>query len=164
MIQVTRYNGPFCVLIHYRTQLGWCNQAQYALSLIGARLTALPRSLSDDAAKGLHGAARRAPVGGLAVVALLQEVLAPAVVGVLVEDPDALCHLAGVHVPHAEALQHRGAVLRGLVRLPRELGLVVQLDLVQRSPAGLWDEWRERGKGREERVGKEWRRCRRKVG
>lgn len=63
------------------------------------------------APEGLDGGTDSAPVAWFAVFSLLQEVLASAVVGVLVEDPPAIVDLAGVDLPPAELVQERRAVL-----------------------------------------------------
>lgn len=108
-----------------------------------------------EATEGLHGAADGAPVGRLAVVTLLQEVLAPTVVGVLVEDPEALHDLAGVDLTQVELLGHGGAVVVGIVGLACKLGLVVELHLILGS-AGLQVQ-RTMERAREgERGGKGW--------
>lgn len=84
-----------------------------------------------EASEGLDRRTDGAPVSGLTVFPLLQEVLASAVVGVLVENPPAVEDLAGVDLPPAELLQERGAVLCGLEGLAPEVCLLIQLHLVQ---------------------------------
>lgn len=64
-----------------------------------------------EAPEGLDGGTDGAPVSWFAVFSLLQEVLASAVVGVLVEDPPAIVDLTGVELPPAELVLERGAVL-----------------------------------------------------
>lgn len=86
--------------------------------------------LLSEASEGLDVGTHRAPVRGLAVLALLQEILTALVVGVLVEDPPAAQHLAGVHLAPVELLQHGGAVLGGLERLACQVSLPIQLQLV----------------------------------
>lgn len=59
----------------------------------------------SEAPEGLDCRTDGTPVTRLAVFTLLQEVLAPTVVGVLVENPPAIKHFAGVDLFPAELLQ-----------------------------------------------------------
>lgn len=61
-----------------------------------------------------------------AVLARAQEVLAPAVLGVLVEDPVAVLHVTGVEVVEVEAVVHGGAVLAQI----HGLGTLIDPNLV----------------------------------
>lgn len=90
----------------------------------------------SEAPEGLDRRTDCTPVTRLAVFPLLQEVLAPTVVGVLVENPPAVEDLTGVELPKAELLQEGGTVLCGLEGLAPEVCLLIQLHLVQ-GPAGL---------------------------
>jgi len=70
------------------------------------------------------------------VLALLQQVLAALIVGVLIEDPPASQDPAGVNLPPVELLQHRGTVFSHLKHLAIKVPFTIQLDLVRIS-AGL---------------------------
>lgn len=99
-----------------------------------------PRLLGE-ATEGLHGRTDCAPFHWFAVVALFQEVLVAAVVGMLVEDPVAVQNFAGMDLSQAVPLQHRWTVIHGLYGLACEVGLVVQLNFVLHSAClqGRWD-------------------------
>lgn len=74
-----------------------------------------------------------APLGVLLVLALLQQVLAPPVVWVLIEDPDALLDVGRVNVTVAPAVLQVGQVLSDLHHLAAEVRTFVDADPV---PAG----------------------------
>lgn len=86
--------------------------------------------LLGQATEGLHSGADCTPVHRLAIFTLFQEVLAATVIGVLIEHPEAIQDLAGVHLSQAVTLQSGGAVLGGLERLTCKVCLVVELHLV----------------------------------
>lgn len=56
-----------------------------------------------------------------------------AVVGMLIEDPEAVQNFAGMDLSQAVPLQHRWTVIDGLYGLACEVGLVVQLNFVLHS-------------------------------
>lgn len=87
------------------------------------KMRLVPRNPADGSNGGLHGA----PLGVPAVLAPLQQVLAPPVVGVLVEDPGAFEDLAGVHVAAVPALVEDGHVVRHLHGLALEVRLLPNL-------------------------------------
>ena len=90
----------------------------------------------SEAPEGQDCGAAGPPVARLAVFSLLQEVLASAVVGMLVENPQAVEDLAGVDLPPAKLLQEGGTVLCGLEGLAPEVCPLIELHLVQ-GPTGL---------------------------
>lgn len=59
-----------------------------------------------DPAEGAHAGRGRAPVAVLPVLAPLQEVLLPPVVGQVVEHPGAVGHHAGVGLAELEGVVH----------------------------------------------------------
>lgn len=61
------------------------------------------------------------------------------VVGMLIEDPPASQHPAGVNLPPEELLQHRGTVLGGLKHLIAKVRLTIELYFV-RTSVGLSEE------------------------
>lgn len=75
------------------------------------------RNPADGPDSGLHGP----PLGVPPVLAPLQQELTPPVVQVLVEDPGALEHLAGVDVAAVPALVEDGHVVGHLHRLAVEV-------------------------------------------
>lgn len=99
----------------------------------------------SEAPEGLDRRTDGAPVTRLTVFPLLQEVLAPAVVGVLVENPPAIEDLTGVDLPPPQLLQKRRTVLCGLEDLAPEVCLLIQLHLVQ-GPTGLQGDGGKRGR------------------
>lgn len=68
-----------------------------------------------------HPGAHASPLMKPPVFTGTHQVLAPPVVGVLVEDPVAVLDLAGVDVVEVEAFEQRGAVVGQLHRLASEL-------------------------------------------
>jgi len=89
------------------------------------QLQARLRLKLGDPPEGAHDGAGGAPLAVAAVLASTQQVLAPAVVGVLVEDPVAIHHIAGVDVAVVEAVRHAGAVVHELHHVAAEVGLLV---------------------------------------
>lgn len=73
------------------------------------------------------------PLGVMLVLALLQQVLAPPVVRILVEDPDALLDVGRVDVAVAPAVLQVGQVLTELHHLAAEVWMFIDADPV---PAG----------------------------
>ena len=82
-----------------------------------------------DHAERSHRGGGGAPVCIVGVLATFQEVLVPAVVGLLVEDPRPVHHHAGVELPQLEGLVDGRAVFNALRRLTSKLLLVVESDL-----------------------------------
>jgi len=82
-----------------------------------------------DHAEGSRGGGGGAPVREVAVLAPFQEVLAPLVVGPLVEDPGAIRYHGGVDFPELEGLENRRAILGALRRLAFETLPLVEPDL-----------------------------------
>lgn len=107
----------------------------------------------SEAPKGLDHRTDSSPVARLTVFPLLQEVLAPTVVGVLVENPPAVEDLTGVDLPPADLLQKGRTVLCGLEGLAPEVCLLIELHLV-RGPTGLEGDGRKRG--RQQGFGSRW--------
>lgn len=97
-----------------------------------------------EAPEGLDSRTDGTPVTRLVVFPLLQEVLAPAVVGVLIEHPPAVKDFTGVDLPPAKLLLKRGTVLCGLKDLTPEVCLLIQLHLV-RGPTSLKGDRRKQG-------------------
>lgn len=88
----------------------------------------------------LHNAAERldswgscAPVDGLPVLLLVQEVLPATVVGQLVEDPRALQHLTGVDLSHVKLLHDGRAVFGGFIHLTIKIPFLKDLNLILAS-------------------------------
>lgn len=88
----------------------------------------------------LHNAAERldswgscAPVDGLPVLLLVQEVLPATVVGQLVEDPRALQHLTGVDLSHVKLLHDGRAVFSGFIHLTIKIPFLKDLNLILAS-------------------------------
>lgn len=100
------------------------------------------KSLSETF-EGLHSRTDSTPVTRLAVLSLLQEILATVVVGVLIEHPPAIKHFAGVHLPPTKLLQKGRTVLCSFEHLTPKVGLLIQLHLVRR-PTGLKDGRKQR--------------------
>lgn len=75
----------------------------------------------------------------LPVLASLQEVLLPPVVGQVVEHPGTVGHHAGVGLTELEGVVHRGAVVGALHHLAAEVGPLVQPHL----PGTAIDLWAE---------------------
>lgn len=71
-----------------------------------------------------------APLGVPLVLALLQQVLAPPVVGMLVEDPGTLLDVGGVDVPVAPAVLQVRQVLTELHHLAAKVWPLVDADPV----------------------------------
>lgn len=99
----------------------------------------------SETPEGLDSRTDGTPVARLAVFPLLQEVLPPAVVGVLIEHPPAIKDFTGVDLPPAKLLQKRGTVLCGLEDLTSEVCLLIQLHLV-RGPTGLKRDRKKQGR------------------
>lgn len=93
----------------------------------------VPRNPADRSNGGLHGA----PLGVPPVLSPLQQVLAPPVVGVLVEDPGAFEDLTGVHVAAVPALVENGHVVRHLHGLALEVRLFPNLQPPRVSNLGV---------------------------
>lgn len=74
-----------------------------------------------------------APVTTGSVLSGAQEILASPVVGVLVEDPEALHDIAGVNVTEVETVEHVGAVVHELHGVSHHVGPVVDPHLVGSS-------------------------------
>lgn len=87
----------------------------------------LVHNTSDGAHRRLHGP----PLCVLPVLALLQQVLAPPVVRMLVEDPDAVLDVSGLNVAVAPAVHQAGHVLAELNHLAAEVWPFVDADLVR---------------------------------
>lgn len=68
------------------------------------------------------------------VLALLQQVLASPVVGMLVEDPDAFLNLSRVNFMEAPAVQQVGQVITELHHLTAEVWMLIDADSM---PAGM---------------------------
>lgn len=96
-----------------------------------------------DPAEGAGGGAGGPPVTELAVLPGPHEVLASAVVGVLVHGPVAVHDVAGVDVAAAEVILHRLAVVAELHHLALEVGPLVDADAV-RALTGLEKETQPR--------------------
>lgn len=78
--------------------------------------------LHSNTSDGAHPGAHASPVVVYPVLSRGQQVLAPPVVGVLIQKPGALHHIARVDVIVMEALVEVGAVVRQLRHLSSELG------------------------------------------
>lgn len=89
-----------------------------------------------DSAEGAGGSAGGSPVTELAVLPGPHKVLAPAIIGVLVEGPVAIHHVAGVDVMAVEMILHWITVIAELHHLALEVGASVDTDAV-RALAGL---------------------------
>lgn len=98
-----------------------------------------------EAPEGLDSRSDSTPVARLAVFPLVQEVLAPTVVGVLIEHPPAIKDFTGVDLPPAELFQKRRAVLRGLEDLASKISLLIELHLVW-GPTCLKHDRKKRGR------------------
>lgn len=79
-----------------------------------------------DPAEGADAGRGRAPVAVLPVLASLQEVLLPPVVGQVVEHPGAVGHHTGVGLTELEGVVHGGAVVGALHHLAAEVRPLVQ--------------------------------------
>lgn len=84
-----------------------------------------------DSPDGADFGADSSPVTVAAVLSRAQVVHSAFVVGMLVEEPMAVHHTAGVEVRHAELVLSVGTVLLQLVHLARHVEALVQSDLVQ---------------------------------
>lgn len=83
-----------------------------------------------QAFEGLNRGAYGAPVHGFTIFPLLQQILAPPIVWVLIEDPDTIQYLTGVDLACPETLHHRWTILSGLVHLAGKISFVIELDLM----------------------------------
>lgn len=95
------------------------------------------RVLLHDTLDGTHGWLKGAPLGVSPVFALLQQVLAPPVVRILVEDPGALLDVGRVDVPVTPAVLQVGHVFTEFQHLAAEVWPLVDAHPV--SGGGL--EW-----------------------
>lgn len=84
----------------------------------------------SDSAEGAGGGTGGSPVAELAVLPRPHEILAPAVIGVLVESPVAVHHVAGVDVMTVETISHRITVIAELHHLALEVGASVDAEAV----------------------------------
>lgn len=84
----------------------------------------------SDSAEGPGGGTGGPPVTELAVLPRPHKVLAPAVIGVLVESPVAVHHIAGVDVMTVEMILHWITVIAELHHLALEVGASVDAETV----------------------------------
>ena len=90
-----------------------------------------------------HHGVVAAPVATGPVLSRAQEILAPPVVGVLVENPESLQDVAGVDVTEAETLGQVGAVVHELHGVSHHIGPVVEphpvgSSVLQVGESGIW--------------------------
>lgn len=64
-----------------------------------------------DSSEGAHNGTGGTPVAVSPVFPGFQKVLSSSVVGIFIEDPVAIHHITGVHMPMVEAIRHTGAVV-----------------------------------------------------
>lgn len=81
-----------------------------------------------DAAEGAHAGVHGRPLVEASVLSSLQQVLAAAVVGQLVENPGAVLHVGGVNLPQVPALEQAVDVFRALQHLTSEVRTLVHSD------------------------------------
>lgn len=84
----------------------------------------------SDSAEGPSGGTGGPPVTKLAVLPRPHKVLAPTVIGVLVQSPVAVHHVAGVDVMTVEMILHRITVVAELHHLSLEVGAPVDAEAV----------------------------------
>lgn len=84
----------------------------------------------SDPAEGPGAGTGGPPVTELSVLPRLHKVLAPAVIGVLVESPVAIHHIAGVDVMTVEMISHRITVIAELHHLALKVGASVDAEEV----------------------------------
>lgn len=65
----------------------------------------------------------------LAVLPPFQQILAPSVVGEVIENPDAVCHCAGIHLAQLVGVVHRRAIVRTFHHLSTKVWPLVQPQL-----------------------------------
>lgn len=86
-----------------------------------------------DASNGAHRRMEGPPLCITPVFTLLQQVLAPPVVWMLIEDPDAIVDMSRLDVPVAPAVQQVGQIFAKLHHLATEVWTFIYADPV---PAG----------------------------
>lgn len=91
-----------------------------------------------DPPEGPDDGAGGAPVAVPPVLPSSQEVLSASVVGVLIEDPEAVHNITGVDVAVVETVRHTGAVIHELHHMTAEVGLLVDAQSVRTSI--LWSQ------------------------
>lgn len=84
----------------------------------------------SDPPEGTNPWTGAAPVAVSAVLPRPQVVGSSPVVGLVVQEPVAVNHVAGVNVGHAEAVLDVGAVIADLLHLAGHVGTLVQPDFV----------------------------------
>lgn len=84
-----------------------------------------------DSSEGAHNSAGSTPVSVSPVFPRFQEVLPPSVVGIFIEDPVAIHHITGVHMPMVETVRHTGAVIHEFHHVTSIVSLLI-------DPHSVW--------------------------
>lgn len=84
-----------------------------------------------DSSEGAHNGTGSTPVSVSPVFPGFQEVLPPSVVWIFIEDPVAIHHITGVHMPMVETVRHTGAVIHEFHHVTSVVSLLI-------DPQSVW--------------------------
>lgn len=122
-----------------------CNDTTRVISISVVRSAAGRRRRINvlNTSEGAHGGVHGVPLCAAVVLATLQQVLAAAVVGMLIKDPGSVHHVTRADLRATEAIIHRGTVFVELCHVTLEVGILINPDAIH--VRGLQEMGKRRG-------------------